>query len=89
MLTAEHLMDKKVLRLKEVLSEFRLASKAYKLEYYKDPAVFFATIEFKVSSDIFQRIGVESLPYIIHISPQKSISKTGQFNLNYKHIKIK
>ncbi|GMH39009.1 hypothetical protein BSKO_06907 [Bryopsis sp. KO-2023] len=84
MLKAEHLMDKGNLKLNKVLEEFRLASQAYKEKYSKGSRagqVFFATLEYKDSGHIFERLGVVTLPMIFRMPGKTHVRRTGSIDV--------
>lgn len=80
MLTARHLMDKPNLKQKKLRYEFGLAASAYREKYSEGGSaghVFFAELEFKENQEVFQRLGVQSLPNVFRLAPSLQIRRSG------------
>lgn len=73
--TATHLLDKPQLNLRGLRKEFGLL--ATEVKKSGKPGVFFVDLEFKESKAIFHRLGVQSLPWIVHVNPNLPVGADG------------
>lgn len=83
-LAADHLQDKAQLRLRELRQEYGLAAKAFLKNHRNTTAtgkLFFTQIEYKRSTELFHRLGVNSLPYIFRLSSTFPIEADGTIKL--------
>lgn len=84
-LMTEKLMEKPSLALRTLRREYGRVSRGYKAKYPEgtDRAgkVFFATLELETASDVFKRLGVESLPFVFRLPPHSAVSKTGSIEI--------
>ena len=92
--TAKHLLDKPQLGLRKMRREFGTVAKTARrnlAEYVKtanasSPAspldtLFFATLDFESAREAFHRLGVQSLPWVISISPEASVPAEGDIEI--------
>ena len=92
--TAKHLLDKPQLGLRKMRREFGTVAKTARrnlAEYVKSsnassPAspldtLFFATLDFESAREAFHRLGVQSLPWVISVSPDAAVPPDGDIEI--------
>jgi oligosaccharyltransferase complex subunit gamma len=92
--TAKHLLDKPQLGLRKMRREFGTVAKTARktlAEHAKGAnasspaspldALFFATLDFEQAREAFHRLGVQSLPWVISVSPAAAVPAEGDIEL--------
>lgn len=77
---AKHLHSQEKLGLVKLMKEFALVAKAFADTHKGTPSaskVVFAHMEFSVAKDLFGRLGVQSVPYLVRIAPGTPVAKDG------------
>ncbi|KAK9816628.1 hypothetical protein WJX72_003054 [[Myrmecia] bisecta] len=84
-LTAAHLLNKPNLHLRDLRAEFGFMADSYRKHHAgdadADPKLFFAEMEFMANQQVFQRLGINSLPHVFRLPPSTNVGKDGTIKL--------
>jgi oligosaccharyltransferase complex subunit gamma len=83
-LTADHLLDRPQLQLRELRKNFGYLAKTARRKFANTPTagkVFFGEMEFTEAQDVFRRLGVDKMPYIFRISTTTNVPAGGNIKL--------
>ena len=77
---AEDLRSQSKLKLGQLVSDFQLVGKTFAATHAGKPSAgsaLFARMEFSKTKELFGRLGVQALPYLVRIPPSLPISEAG------------